>query len=353
MSIAPIIEDHSFLAEELLIPNANKTDGSRMNMVCSQFSQLLVMNHAEPPLVFSNFENQIASISSGLVTVKENAEVVAVLPYNDCRALVLLKYDTGVLDLVEYKFATNLTESFGYTSESMIEDIGQKFKKGDTLFYNGMYDEHRNFQYGNNLRTVYLPFKGKTYEDAIVISESAAKLLSHTTVTQYLVVLNRNDVCVYDVPKVGEEIKDGVLTARRRISNQTILDSFKNDEFGVLRPGDTPFFGNGIITDVEVMCNTPEDLEFPYNAYFKEVYENQNALYENLLETLNSKKLSKLKLSDNALFWKRKAEDILDPEIKFEYDKREFEGIVVRVDVVEEHECEIGSKLTGRYGNKG
>ena len=348
MTIAPVVNDHSFLAEELLIPNANKTDGSRMNMVCSQFSQLLVMDNAEPPLVFTNFENQIASKSSGLVLAKENAEIVAVLPYNDCRALVLLKYDTGVLDLIEHKYATNLTESFGYTSESLIEDIGQTFKKGDTLYYNGMYDEHRNFKFGNNLRTVYLPFKGKTYEDAIVISKSASKLLSHTTVTQYLVVLNRNDVCVYDVPKVGEEIKDGILTARRRISHQTILDSFKNDEFNILRPGDTPFFGNGIITDVEVMCNTPEDLEYPYNAHFKEVYENQNKLYTEFLEILDSKELSKLKFSDNVLFWKRKATDILDPEIMFEHDKREFEGVIVRVDVIESHECEVGSKLTGR-----
>ena len=214
--------------------------------------------------------------------------------------------------------------------------------------YNGMYDEYRNFQYGLNLRTVYLPFRGKTYEDAIVISESAAKKLTHETVTQYLVVLNRNDVCVYDIPKVGEEIEYGILTARRRISNQTILDSFKNDEFEQLRPGDTPFFGKGIITDVEVMCNTPEDLEFPYNKYFKEVYENQNALYKDFLKTLERKDISKLKFSDNVLFWKRKAEDILDPDMKFEHDKREFEGVIIRVDVLEEHDCEIGSKLTGR-----
>ena len=64
------INDHSFLAEELLIPNANKADASRLNMVDSHLSQLMVLDKTELPLVFTGFENQVGEISTGIKVAK-------------------------------------------------------------------------------------------------------------------------------------------------------------------------------------------------------------------------------------------------------------------------------------------
>lgn len=348
------VPNHSFLAEELLLPNTDKIDGSRTNMVCSQINQLLVLNNAEIPLVFSNFENQVGQYSTGIKFIKNDCRILKIFSFNEYRSLILVEYiETNTLDIIEYKHSINLTESFGYNNilnENVIE--GNILSEGEIIHRNNMYDEEGNFKYGINLETVYLPYKGKTYEDPMVISESAAKKLSHSTVDKITIVLNRNDVLVKPLPKVGESVVDKLLTLRRRISLSSILSEFKNDNFAATLPEDVPFFASGMVTNIEVFCNTKEDLEFPYNTLLKEVEATQAALYSELVTFLDSVE-NDYHFADDVYFWKRKAVDYLDDEIFFTFDKSKFEGIVVMVELTDEKPCMVGSKLTGRHGNKG
>ena len=83
MSLPAEVNNHSFLAEELLIPNANKVDCSRANMVCSHVGQLLVLDEAETPNVFSRFENQAGQYSSGIKRLKHASKVVKVFSFNE------------------------------------------------------------------------------------------------------------------------------------------------------------------------------------------------------------------------------------------------------------------------------
>lgn len=350
-----ITDNHSFLAEELLIPHANKTDGSRMNMVTSQLSQLLVLERAETPLVFTNFENQVGKYSTGIKRAKSNIQILKILEFHAFRKLIIFIDENNKIGIMEYKFATNLTESFGFINhinENIVEDA--EIEKDEILVHNGMYDELGNFAYGVNLKTVYLPYKGFTYEDPIIISESAARKLAHNSVHKYDVVLNRNDVLVVPIPAIGGEIIDGVICSRRRITNQTILDDFKNSDFGKQLAGDTPFqLPSGIVTNIEVLCNTPEDLLQPYNAEYAKIEKHQAVIYTELLELITDLEESELEMDEDVLFWKLKAQDYLDPKIPFEYDKRVFEGIIIRVEVTEHHDAENGAKLSNRMGGKG
>lgn len=348
-----LVNDHSFLSEELLLPNTDKIDASRTNMVCSQVNQMLILNDSELPLVFTNFENQIGKYSTGIKTAKENITIVKILSFNDYRSLIFTVNEDNVLDIIEYKGAINLTQYFGYKS-ILNPDIteGSVLEKDDIIFRNNMYDDSGNFKYGVNLNTVYLPYKGKTFEDPIVISETAAKKLSHSSVEKITIVLNRNDVLVKPLPKIGETVKDKLLTLRRRISLSSVLSEFKNDNFANTLPEDVPFIASGMVTNVEVFCNTQEDLDFPYNTYLKEIENVQFTLYSELVEFLESVQ-DKYTFSEDINFWHRKAADYIDPEIYFSYDKSKFEGIVVVVELLETKPCMVGSKLTGRCGNKG
>lgn len=347
------VNDHSFLSEELLIPNVNKMDGSRTNMVCSHLSQLLILNNAEAPLVFTNFENQVGKYSSGINRIEENGKVLACLEFNKFNKLVLIQKGK-TLDLVHVCHANNITENFGYRyiHNDKLSRVGSTIKKNEIVHRNNMYDDEGNFQYGVNLNTLYLPFKGKTYEDPVVISESAAKKLSHSNVDTYYIMLNQNDVLIKELPQVGESIKDGILTIRRRINNATVLSEFKKNVFNKVLPDDVVFYADGIVSDIKVYCNTPRDLEYPYNSLLKETEATQKEVYKDLLELLEKKTIAKLKFSDNVNFWRRKATDCL-AKVPFTYEKSQFEGIVVVVQVENEEACLLGSKLTGRYGNKG
>jgi hypothetical protein len=157
MALPKEVNDHSFLAEELLIPNASKTDGSRANMVCSHFGQLLVPDHAETPNVFTRFENQAGKYSSGIKRLKHQSTVKKVFKFDEHNHLVLLLTDENVLEIREIKIAQNLTEAFGYVNHNneRLFEVGAVLEKDEIIQHNGMYDPNGNFQFGLNLRTVY------------------------------------------------------------------------------------------------------------------------------------------------------------------------------------------------------
>ncbi|BDH16506.1 MAG: hypothetical protein [Bacteriophage sp.] len=351
------INDHSFLAEELLIPNANKADASRLNMVDSHLSQLMVLDKTELPLVFTGFENQVGEISTGIKVAKEDLLILKVLEFHQYHKLFFVKNESNVLSVIELKYSKNLTESFGYKINTVDERLdlkaGDYIYENEIIYRNGMYDEEGNFGFGVNLDTVYLPFKGKTYEDPLVISESAAKKLGHSTVSKYQIVLNRNDVLIKGLPRVGETITDGILTYRRRITNSTILNEFTNSTFNIPLPDDTPFYATGVLTDIKVFSNIHEDLNAEYNKYLKEIEEQQSMIYRSIINFLESNKVKDLEFTDDIYYWKRKAEDYFNEELAYTFDKSQFEGIVVLVEVTDSEPCWIGSKLSGRYGNKG
>lgn len=349
-----VITDHSFLAEELMIPNTNKADGSRLNMVSSHLGQLLVLQETDLPYVFTGFENQVGKYSTGIKFAKDKMKVLEVLEFHKFHKLVLVEnQSTGSLDIVEYKYSKNLTESFGYVNavnENIFQE-GTMIDKDEILYHNGMYDDYGNFGMGRNLNTIYLPFKGKTYEDPIVISETAAKMLSHNTVSKYEIMLNSNDVLIKPIGKVGDTVSDGVLTYRRRISNSTILNEFTEGTFRTPLPDDVPFFASGMITDIKVYSNMDSDLNAFYNADLKAIELQQQEVFKALKKI--QKDYKDKTFDDDLAFWIRKANDYFNDNITFTYDKSQFEGIVVIVEVTESEPCWIGDKLTGRYGDKG
>jgi len=263
---------HHFLAEELLIPNADKVDAGRVTMFCNNIVQSVVLTHGDIPKVFTRFENQVGNVSSGFFKTEEDLEVVNIIEKDSENTIIIAKNNDGVHQLIEVNSCFHITENYGYILDKNedLEDleIGDILPSGFLVYSATSYDEFLNLKYGKNLQTVYFAMDGQTYEDGIVISESAAKKLSHTYVSEITVSINTNNILINlygdkenykPFPDVGEEIQDGLLCARRVISNDVMLNNLSNDALLEIRNSDDRFNVNGIVREVFVYANCKKE----------------------------------------------------------------------------------------------
>jgi DNA-directed RNA polymerase beta subunit len=357
---------HYFLGEDLLTPNVNKCDGSRINMFVSHTAQFLTLNNAERPKVFTRFENQVAKYSEGMgyTKTKEAATFLGVVEFNENDKYFFFLYEDESVGVFHHTSTTRLTENYGYKNVLKIDDsleMGDTVEAGTLLARNNMYDDSLNMQYGVNLRAIFLPKDGLTFEDGIILSESGAKKFNHTSVTEAVITLNNNDVLVnyygtkeryQPFPQIGEMIKGRILAARRRINYNTILNDFKENSNSI-ESTDTCFFFNGVVENIEIFSNfADKDLEYSYNEPIRTLLTHQRAKYKEIEEMIDQFKASGWTLRDDTGYLYRKAKDY-NSGVKFSQDRSEFEGAIIRFTIREDHPIYKGSKITGRYGNKG
>ncbi len=154
-------------------------------------------------------------------------------------------------------------------------------------------------------------------------------------------------------PNVGESIENGILCARRRINYFSVLTDFKENDRVPDSLNDALFYFNGVVESIEVFTNlSEEELNKSYNLAIKQILDSRKAHYKDIKETIEFFKSEGYTLRDNCGFIYQKANDFLS-EKKFSYDKSEFEGTILRIKIMEDVSLKPGSKITGRYGNKG
>ena len=371
-SVIKNVEDfngkHNFLAEELLQPMVDKSDAGRVNMFTGHITQTVVLNKPERPRVFSRFENTVGSYTSAVKIIPDNAELVGIFEKNPLQKVYAIRYkDTGKMDIHFAKPARHLTENFGYRLTDGIPSdatVGHDLPK-DTVIQNWpCTDEYGNFTYGVNFRTIYMNLQGKTYEDGLVASESAAKRLAHTAIETITVVMNANDLTVNrcgtpeyhkGFPDVGEMITDGILMARRRINHESILfDLSANQLSKINTEADTVFYAKGQVIDINVFSNL-SDIELDKHAFNRQIldYHLKWVEFREWFDTTFSECLAKGAdaYSSDVGYWSRICRDT--KEGKWRHERSEFEGIVIQFTIAMECPAVPGSKITNRHGGKG
>jgi hypothetical protein len=222
------------------------------------------------------------------------------------------------------------------------------------------HDADGNFMYGVNLRTVYMNLDGLTYEDGLVISESAAERLAHTSVEKVAVTLNANDLLVNlygsdgdhrGFPDVGEEIHDGVLLARRRINHESILFDLSTPQLSQINWDiDTPFYSDGVVMDIDVFSNQSEtDLEkhgfhaqmLGYEVRAREFREWVTATFGPYMQGQAG-----TGYTADVAYWHRRCSNAT--ERKWRYDKSEFDGTVLIFTIARRNKIINGSKISNR-----
>lgn len=359
---------HTFLSESLLIPNANKTDANRIQMVESHITQARTVKDAEPPLIFSGFENQVGEYSTGYKELTGNYTILKKIHKNKYTYLMFIKDNvTGIHDVIYRNECFWLTEHYGYKfNNGLIDSLepGDELEDSTILYKNDNYDENMNFQYGTNLNTVYLAYKGLTFEDAVPISQTGANKLKTYSVKKVIANVNTNDILINlcgdddnykSFPDIGEDIENQTLLSSRRINYETLLYELK--DLREIRDNDTVLYSNGKIIDINIFCN--EDIEkLKDQDYSKQIVyyiEKQNSYYKEVVDYLKpiiENKEGLKVFSHELLYLYNRYKMILDNN-RFTYQSNKFDNYVIEFTILEEEELHVGSKITGRYGNKG
>ena len=165
--------DHSFLCTQLMQPGANQVDGMRSQMFSAHLDQCIQIAEPEPPLIFTNFENQFGEHSSGYEKVEGNYEIIKKIVKNKYNyALIVRDIDTDEYDVIFRNEAENLTEDYGFKNDNTVIDSYKEkniIEKDTMLYHNKNYDDDENFTFGTNLNATYLAWDKLTTEDGYII----------------------------------------------------------------------------------------------------------------------------------------------------------------------------------------
>jgi DNA-directed RNA polymerase beta subunit len=390
---------HYFMSEELLVPRSNNADTQRINMFANHVNQFVHLVKPEFPKIFTNFENQVGEYSVAYKQAKEDFKIISKIVKNDYNYDLIIQYNySKVYDILHYRHAVNITEDYGYAVEDCISDkqVGDSVLEKEFIYKSSNYDEDKNFSYGVNLKSVFLPYKNLTYEDGIVISESAASKLAAYKVEETMFSINSNDILLNlygnqdyykSFPKIGDVVDQKILAVIRRKDHGRVLYDFQLEK--LMREDnkdDTVIYSNGgKIVDINIFSNkTIEDLEKNPNEFTNEilgVYRQEYDYYKTIAEELEKiipiremteeekkKELKDMghivahpvkrennpnKYTDELAYYWKLSHEYIDPKVQWRHEGKSFDNFKIRFTILKESQLTIGAKLTGRYGNKG
>lgn len=353
---------------------ANKINSSRNMMFNSHLEQAVVLKEPDFPRVFTNYENEVGRYSSSYKQIKGQLKVVAKISKfssnPDVNYILVVKDQNNRYDVIERKIGEKLTEGYCYINKNEVIDSkkkGDAIRDGEVLFRSTSFDEDMNYRYGINAKALYL-IENNTIEDAIICSESFAKRMTSHYMNEVEVNINNNDILCnlyangdeeeYKAfPDIGEETNGEVLVSRRRINYEHALYDLQNENLKNINYNiDTTFHSRGKLIDIDIYCNQDIDKieKYFYNSQIVKYLKMQNEFYTSLTNVLGPLVNNpKIKCSEDLTYLYRRAKDILDPEVKWKNEKSDFDNIVIVFRILEENQLHKGSKITGKYGNKG
>jgi hypothetical protein len=357
------INTNNFISEALFIPNANKCNSNRMVMLCSHIAQAPVLANkdgGEFPLVNTRFENQIGKHSSGYKRADLDMTVIKFFHRNKNNYYTLVLREDGIYDIIERQETFWLTEKYGYKYNNYIDNYGEGeiIEKDSVLYANTSYDEEMNLCYGRNLAAAFFAYKDLTHEDAIIISESAAKKMSYYSVSKCVININTNDILLNlygddenykPFPNIGEKIKSQTLLARRRIIYDKILTDLR--DLTTVKQGDDVFYLKGEVIDIKVYCNEDVDKlrDLPYYSQLIDYIDEDYVFYNEVVNELYDLVEGKTDLCSNELIrFYNECKKRIDENNYYTYQSNKFDNIMVEFTVLEEKPVKKGIKMTGR-----
>jgi DNA-directed RNA polymerase subunit beta len=218
-----------------IVPMIGSTDGGRLLMGSKFSTQALPLKHAEAPLVQSVHEgdqtfHRMLGGRAGAVFSEGSGVVTDIGPDG-----ITVRYAGG------RKVTHELFNNFPFNRKTFIHNtpvvkIGDQVKSGQPLARSNFTDDGGTMALGANFRTAYTSHYGDTFEDAIVISESAARRLSSEHLYQH----------VFD-------LEDGDREANRKGFMSLFPAKFKPPQLksigenGVIRPGAVVHEGDPLV----------------------------------------------------------------------------------------------------------
>lgn len=350
-------------------------DASRLNMNSAETKQSLTLLNPDVPRISTGWENVLGELNvdrsyKKLEGTWEVKDIIRKFKDGEIYTLVLYNPDTDTYDMIEKQIAENLIEKFGFLFNT---DKMDSLQIGDIItdeiiYKSTAYDEHMNYRYGKNAKVMYST-STDTIEDAVKIRKGWADQIRSVEVDTIQASVNTNHIPLniygddkhYQVcPNFGEPIVNSMIFALRQVNKEHILTDFQNRNLRKVKNTDTDYYiseaNESYIYDINIYYNSNDP--FPDNVFYhqlKEYYDEICEYADRMTEWATEIKDSGSHYTDNIPFYKSKYQHWNDPEWKFcgKEKNKPFGNMVIEFKVRSILGLVPGSKMAGRYGDKG
>lgn len=298
--------DSTFSSLSNMVPMKTMIKGHRVIMGSRMFTQALPLVGAQAPLVQSaKFDDEATSHED------EMGEKLGASRAAFAGQVVDVNPDSIVLrDKDGQKHTVELYNEMPYNRKTFLSQTpmvkpGDRVQPGQLLAKSNFTDDNGAAALGMNMRVAYVPFRGKNYEDAIVISESAAKKLTSEHMYQHEAEWDENT-------HVGKKAFVSLFPGEY---DKKLLNNF--DDQGAIKKGTTVNFGDPL-----VLVAKKKD------SVYGKVHRGRAGNFTN-----------------DTLTWEHHAPGVVTDVV---HTKKG-----VSVVVKNQAQMDVGDKLTGRFGDKG
>jgi DNA-directed RNA polymerase subunit beta len=299
------------------IPFLQNDDANRALMGSNMQRQAVPLVNPQAPFVMTGTEERVARDSGQEIICQEDGIVV-----NSDGGQIEVKGDKGIK---KYPLRTFIrTNQYTCFHQRPLVEKGQKVKKGDVLTSGGAIDQGQ-LALGRNLLVAFMSWRGRTFEDAIIISENLVKQDAYTSIHL------ENFGCDVRETKLGPEITTSDIP---NVSEEKLRNL---DEEGIIRIGAE--VGPNDILVGKISPKGKEDL----------------TAEERLLKAIFGEKSKDVKDTSLVIEHGKRGRVVGIKVFSRELGHNLDAGIIKRIEVeiAELRKVQAGDKLCGRHGNKG
>ena len=306
------------------VPFISRNEPTRTMMAANQSKQAVLLKEPHIPLIQTGIESLLPRILPSETFVKKSPCTGTVIDVNN--SAIALRCESGKTQVVDLE-PKKARSGQGYSS---LVTYKPRVTKGSKVRANQIIATSNACKdgivsTGRNCVCSYMFYKGYTYEDGVVISETLSKDLTSTHLVDYKMFVDEADRLIYVSDKLrrgqrfkaGEEMAKAVGSKFLDLLDLGLIDveSFvqHGNRYSLVAPYDCT------IHNVEIALSGIELAKLP----------------SDVIETLKSLQVD------------------LSPKEPYLYKGSRFRGVYIRVDVVFEKPMQVGDKLTNRAASKG
>lgn len=353
-----------------LLTHPFESSGPRLHMFSVHYAQHIMLKNPETPRTFTGWENQFGKYLNSFYKSEKNWEIVAKIVRHQsfpeiAYLLVVREIGTNNYDVIKVSHYEKLSDQHGYLRPfSYMDDKvpGNTIRPGEFVYKANSLDEFGNYRYGRNYKIAYLLIP-EVKDDAIVMSETAAKNTTFDLITKTELVINKNDILlnIYgdlknykSFPVVGEEVSDkGILIATRKMDKKNLSADFTDMALTNIYYTDNKFGAHGKVVDIDIKVNDVEELQKDlHRQQLFEVYNDQFRYNQEIVNVLqgivNDKKNRTSDKLDNVLY---NARNYISPNVKYSSNSN-FEFAHITIYTCETQTLTQAMKTTNRCGGK-
>ena len=285
-----------------LTPFMHNDQGNRITMASRFETQAVPLVNREAPLV---------QVKDGTASVERNIGMNFLTPKAPIDGVVTEVADSYIMigkEKIDLYYVHPLNEKTYLTMKPLVK-VGDHVKKGQPLADSNFTDKG-TLALGTNLNTAYIAYKGWNHEDAIVISDSAAKKL--TSQHMYTKELELNDNTYVDKNRFIQLFPSKITSAQAK----------KLDDTGVAIKGTVYQKGDVLVTALG---------KKDFTRYDMMLRKMQGALAN--------------PYRDASIYWDHDRPGTVTDVVRT--------NNMIKIVLITEDEMRVGDKLSNRHGGKG